>query len=181
MEHFFREALMHRNHAAYIHFETDVDPDIEGLLDRIRQEYNAPSNYSVQMMNALMAELFVLLLRRYEGTARLPRTESFYWRHEYSAILTYIELHYNDSKLEEIAGRFGYSRRQAARIIEQATGSNYSRLVVRLLMGKAAALLKRGVSPDNTADAVGYQNLSSFYRAFSEYHGCTPGQYTGAQ
>ena len=177
MEHFFREALKHQKNAAYLHFETQVDPDIEALLSRITTEYHTPISYTSQMLNALMSEFFVLLLRRYEGTVRLPRTANFYWRHEYSAILTYIEQHYHDKKLEDIAAKFGYSRRQITRIIEQATGGNYARLIIRLRMERAAFLLKRGITPENTAELVGYQNLSSFYRAFSTYHGCTPKQY----
>ncbi len=176
MERFFRQALNHQKHAAYLLFETGVDPDIEGLLSRVYGEYSAPMSYTAQMLNALMSEFFILLLRRYEGTVRLPRTEKFYWRHEYSAILTYIEQHYQEAQLDEIAQKFNYSRRQIGRIVEQTTDESYSRLIIRLRMEKAAVLLRRGVSPANAAVAVGYQNLSSFYRAFSDYHGCTPKQ-----
>ena len=177
MERFFREALAHKSHAAYLHFETRADAQIEEILSRIEAEYHAPTNYSAQMMNALMSEFFVLLLRRYEGSARLPRTESFYWKHEFSALLTYIESHYHDQTIDDIAQALGYSRRQITRIVARVTGENYASLSLRLRMEKAAELLGRGVDPSSTAAAVGYRNVSSFYRAFSEYHGCTPRQH----
>ena len=41
-------------------------------------------------MNSMMTTFFLLLLQRYEGTAKLPRNEDFYWKHEFSAILSYI-------------------------------------------------------------------------------------------
>ena len=177
MTEFFRGALTHRHHAAYLHFETGADPEIERLLGRIYDEYMYPEEYSAQMINALMSVVFVLLLRRYEGTARLPRTESFRWRHEFSAILTFIQSNYPNAGLADVARRFGYSERQITRIIREITGDNYASLVMQLRMRKAAELLGRGVSPQTAAAAAGYENLSSFYRSFARYYRCTPGEF----
>ncbi len=177
MTEFFRGALTHRHHAAYLHFETGADPEIERLLGRIYDEYMYPEEYSAQMINALMSVVFVLLLRRYEGTARLPRTGSFRWRREFSAILTFIQSNYPNAGLSDVAHRFGYSERQITRIIREITGDSYANLVMQLRMRRAAELLGRGVSPEAAAAAAGYENLSSFYRSFARYYHCTPGEF----
>lgn len=178
MSTFFRQALGNEKHASYLHFETDVDQDIERLLSRIYEEFCHPGNYSAQMLNTLMSEFFILLLRRYEGTARLPRTEDFYWKHEFSAIFSYIQTHYQDMTLAEIAAHFHYSERQVSRIVLSCTGMNYSQLILKLKMERAGRLLLRpNLSIEAISSAVGYSTLSSFYRAFARFYGCAPAEY----
>ena len=62
---------------------------LEDILANIDRERQAPERYSSQYLNLLMSEFFLLMFRRYEGTARLPRTGSFFWKHEFSAIFSY--------------------------------------------------------------------------------------------
>ena len=49
--------------------------------------------------------------------------------------------------------------------------------MLRLRMERAAQLLVKGAPIDQTAEACGYATLSSFYNAFTRYHGCTPAAY----
>lgn len=177
MASFFHQALGHEKHASYLQFETDADDDIELLLFRLCDEFYHPKTYSIQMLNVLMSEFFILLLRRYENTAKLPRTDDFYWKQEFSAIFSYIQSHYHDKTLSEIAAYFHYSERQITRIVYNCTGNNYSQLVLKLRMEKAAGLLKQNVCIDTISYAVGYSTTSSFYRAFTRYFHCTPVEY----
>lgn len=177
MASFFHQALGHEKHASYLQFETGSDDDIELLLFRLCDEFYHPKTYNIQMLNALMSEFFILLLRRYENTAKLPRTDDFYWKQEFSAIFSYIQSHYHDKTLSEIAAYFHYSERQITRIVYNCTGNNYSQLVLKLRMEKAASLLKQNVCIDTISYAVGYSTTSSFYRAFTRYFHCTPVEY----
>lgn len=177
MASFFHQALGHEKHASYLQFETDADDDIELLLFRLCDEFYHSKTYSIQMLNALMSEFFILLLRRYENTAKLPRTDDFYWKQEFSAIFSYIQSHYHDKTLSEIAAYFHYSERQITRIVYNCTGNNYSQLALKLRMEKAAGLLKQNVCIDTISYAVGYSTTNSFYRAFTRYFHCTPVEY----
>ena len=131
----------------------------------------------IQNKSLFISESFLLLLRRYEGTAHLPRTESFYWKHEFSAIFSFIQSHYADMTLAETAKHFHYSERQINRIVKSCTGDTYAHLVLRLRMEHAASLFNAGAEIDLTAEASGYSTLPSFYRAFTAYYECTPGEY----
>lgn len=126
-----------------------------------------------------MSTFFILLLRRYEGTVRLPRTEDFFWKHQFSAILSHIQTHYADITLTELAKRFHYSEKQISRIVHSCMGISYHQLILKLRMEKAASLLKQqSASVEAIASAVGYSTVSSFYRAFTKYYGTTPIAYT---
>lgn len=175
---FFRQALNMSKGTSYIHFETGDDIEIKKLLCRVHEEYQENQTYRAQMMNALFSTFFILLLRRYEGTAKLPRTEDFHWKHEFSAIFSYIQIHYKDVSQKEVAEKFHYSERQITRIIENCMGMNFSQLILKLKMEKAASLLlSEETSIENISQLVGYSTVSSFYRAFCKYYGCTPAEY----
>ncbi len=177
MSSFFRQALSHTKHPSYLHFETGGDDELERILGRIEQENSRPENYSTQYLNLLMSEFFLLMFRGYEGTARLPRTGSFYWKHEFSAIFSYIQAHFAERTQAEIAAEFGYSERQLNRIVKSCTGDTYAHLVLRLRMERAAHLLNKGAEIEATMEACSYATLSSFYRAFTAYYGCAPAAY----
>ena len=179
MSAFFRQALSVHKSNAYLHFETSGDEEIRNLMYRMYLEYRNAHRYGAQMLNALMSEFFVLLLRRYEGTARLPRTKDFYWKHEFSAILTYIQTHFATATQAEAAEHFHYSDRQIGRIVQNCTGLTYAQLILKLRMEQAAKLLQQNsASIDAISAAVGYSTPCSFYRAFSRYYHCTPREYT---
>ena len=178
MSSFFRQALSSQHGTAYLHFETEDDPEIRSFLYTIYREFCASERYAPQLINALMSAFFVLLLRWYEGTARLPRRSDFYWKHEFSAILTYIQIHYASTDIKSVAQRFHYSPRQIGRIVQGCTGLTFADLILKLRMEQAEKLLsQKGTSIDLIAAAVGYSTSSSFFRAFAKYHGCTPRAY----
>lgn len=176
MSSFFRQALGGQLSTSYLHFESSDDIDIKHILFQIYQEHQQEEQYRSQMINALMSTFFILLLRRYAGTARLPRTDEFYWKHEFSAILNFIQTYFATASIEDVADHFHYSRRQISRIIQNCMGMSYSDLILKLRMEKAAKLiLQKNISMDAIATTVGYSTISSFYRAFTKYYGCTPG------
>lgn len=172
---FFRLALDSEQPTSYLHFETEDDPEIRRLLLQIYREHQEDMMYAPQMINSLMRLFFLLLLRRYEGTARLPRTEYFFWKHQFSAILSYIQTHYEHATLNDVARRFNYSAKQVGRIVQDCTGENFGDLVRGMKMKKAAELLAdRKIMPEQVAEMVGYATVNSFYRAFKDYYGMPP-------
>ncbi len=178
MAGFFRRALGQHKHAAYLQFSTGADGEIRELLHRIEAESQSSEPYGAQMMNVLLSAFFILLLRRYEGTARLPRTEDFYWSHRFSAVFSYLQQHYADRTLADIAAEFHYSERQINRIVRNATGESFQRLVMRLKMEQAAVLLcRQELSIAAIAERLGYADVPGFLRAFKAYHGTTPARY----
>lgn len=175
MSTFFRRALSSTQSTSYVQFETNMDTDVRRLMLEIYTEYQGGEVYSAQMINALMSTFFLMILRRYEGTARLPRTETFFWKHEFSAIFSYIQTHYAHTSLPEVAVRFGYSERQVSRIVLKSTGKNFAQIITQLKMERAASLLKqREFTIQAIAESVGYSTVSSFYRTFIKYYNCTP-------
>ena len=176
---FFRKALSGGEGASWLYFYTHEDAELLKLCEKMHQEFREAGSYSAQMLNALMTEFFLLTLKKYESTARLPRTEAFYWKHEYSAIMSYIQQHFTEAGIEDVAKEFHYSTRQVSRVVKNCLDLTYAQLILKLKMEKAAALLTQGgLSVSAIAIAMGYSDTSAFYRAFTKYYKMTPGDFS---
>lgn len=178
MSHFFRQSLTGEGHASYLRFETGQDTGIELLLYAIYQEYHNNQKYSAQLINSLMSSFFLCLLQRHEDTAQVSRSSGFSWKSEFAEILEDIQNNYQTVTLGALSEKYGYSRRQLIRIIQNCTGRNFTELQASLRMEKAARILTaRTASAGDVALETGFTDFSSFYRALKKYFGCTPGEY----
>lgn len=177
MSKFFRDALGGTSRSPYLCFSTGGDDWLETLLFRLFAEYDQNRAYTPRLLNALMSTFFLSLLQGYEKTAQVSQHSGLHWKSEYAEILRAIQEDYAHISLRELTGRFGYSERQIIRIIRESTGERFAQLQSRLRMENAARLLSQGATAEQAADAVGFCNLSSFYRAFTQYFGCTTKQY----
>ena len=159
-------------------FETQQDETLEFLLYSIYIEYQRNSKYTSELLNSLMSSFLLRLLQDYEETVRVSKNSELHWNSRFAEILLYIQENYPSLTLDQLSDKFGYSRRQLIRIIRATTGSTFTELQTRLRMEKAAcALLARTASVESIAYEVGFEDRTSFYRAFSRYYGCTPGEY----
>lgn len=182
MSLFFRQALSEHSNTAYLRFDTGQDSSIESLLHYIYCEYISDGSYSSQMLNSLMSTFLLLLLQRYENTAQISKKSNFHWKPEFAAMFNYIQTHYQSVTLEKLSQKYNYSERQIIRIIQNCTGKKFSGFMLQLRMEKAARMLFAQTASINTIAAeVGYSTLSSFYRAFTQYYGCTPRAYLQSQ
>lgn len=177
MSHFFSNALGGSSKISYLKFETGCDEWIETLLFRIYSECSNHKIYSAKLTNALMSAFFLSLLQDYEDTASVSKNSNMHWKSEFSDILRYVEDHYAMLTLRQLASEFGYSERQMIRILYTCTGCRFSEIQKRLKMENAARMMTQGISTEKACAATGFTNLSSFYRAFSKYFGCTTREY----
>ena len=177
MSLFFRQALGRQYSTAYLRFATGCNQGIEALLHTIFLQYTSNSTYSAQMVNSLMSTFFLYLLQNFEQTASVSKKSSFYWKPEFSSILSYIQTHYQTVTLEELSRIFSYSQRQIIRIIRSCTSKTFTQLVTQLRMEKAAVLLHTDIPIETIALEIGYTSLSGFYQAFLNHFHTTPGQW----
>lgn len=93
------------------------------------------------------------------------------------SVLDQIERHLQ-CNLSEVARTMGVSDSHLSRIIRQRTGCTFTELLHTARFSRASVLLRdTSLSVEDVAAAVGYQNLSFFYRQFAARYGCTPRQY----
>lgn len=84
--------------------------------------------------------------------------------------------HYGLPTLERVAGLLGLSTQQFQRRLH-AVGMNFTMVMGYVLSNTAVNLMGRGMSIEDVALRLGYQNCASFNRMFKKHRGLTPKQY----
>jgi len=93
-------------------------------------------------------------------------------------IIRYIRENYVSVTLPELAGHFGKSEGCMSRYIRQETGKTFRELLKELRIRQAAQMLENSSCRiEEVSAAVGYAEISCFYRNFREIYGVTPMQY----
>ena len=93
-------------------------------------------------------------------------------------VLNYVEEHYRNGTLSELAEMLGYDVYWLSREIKRRTGRNYKELLQARRMSQAAYLLSSTTLPvADIIESVGYDNTSYFYRKFKEKYGMSPKEY----
>ena len=92
--------------------------------------------------------------------------------------LKYIEDHYKDGTLTELATQLNQSVYKLSRLIRSATGDNFKELLQQKRLNKSVQLLSdTNLAVSDIINAVGYDNTSYFYRIFRKTYGVSPKEY----
>lgn len=86
-----------------------------------------------------------------------------------------------DLKVEDVAGKAGWSKWHANRTFRRATGKSIGEYVFDRAMTEAARLLTvEGLHANQVTYLLDYNDPSSFHRAFCRKYGMTPRQFAKA-
>ena len=92
-------------------------------------------------------------------------------------ISNYLNQHFSEEiSLSQLAGALGYSKYHISHIFKDKFGCSYSDYLRRLRAEYAMGLLTHSeLSVTEICFASGFSSLRSFYRAFHEIYGASPG------
>ena len=173
LRRFVVSCLTGETEAGYLLFHVaDILPIqnlIENLLYTLMEE--TPNKRGILQMT--MGLLFTQLMNHTEALQFETQEQN-----ALISVLRYIEEHYRDGSLTEIAERLHYELPSLSRLIRQKTGKNYTELLQEKRLSQAAWLLRNtDKNVDEIANAVGYENLSYFHRLFAARYGLSPKKY----
>ncbi len=93
-------------------------------------------------------------------------------------ILSYVEEHYVDGTLSDLAEQLHYDFYWLSKEIKKQTGKTYTELVQDKRLSQSAYLLTHTeMTIVDIAMTVGYENISYFHRIFQKKYGVTPRKY----
>lgn len=163
----------------YLHFRvSDVLP-IQNLVENLIWTImnNQPNKRSI---NQVTMGLLFLQLMNYTDKVEVGKDH-----HEQELLLgvyRYVEEHYKDGGLSDLAGEMGSDISSLSRRIRKLTGHTYTDLVQLKRLSQARFLLETTNLPvASVGMTVGYDNLSYFHRIFRENTGMSPKQWRKAQ
>jgi AraC-like DNA-binding protein/mannose-6-phosphate isomerase-like protein (cupin superfamily) len=161
--------------AGYLHFKVaDVLPVqnlVENLIWTILNKQ--PNKRSINQVT--MGLLFLQLMNQIDRVETDAADEAQKFT---MTVLSYIEEHYRDGELSDLADELHYDLCWMSREIKKRTGKTYTELVQTKRLSQAAYLLSNtAMSVMDVGLAVGYENMSYFHRIFQQRYGMTPRKY----
>lgn len=159
----------------FLHFQVaDVLP-IQNLVENMVWTllHNQPNKRSI---NQITMGLLFLQLMHY--TDKIYSNQNTYEQELVLTVLRYIDEHYRDAKLQELAVMMGYDIYWLSRAVKKLTGRTYKELLqIKRLSQASFLLLNTRLTANDISVAVGYDNTSYFYRIFKAYYGVSPREY----
>ena len=166
-------------HDHYMIFRTRNDGDIRNLFVHLLCEYYGEQPYRKPLIQGYFQLIFLYLLRLHQqdSDGQMVQIISTHNRRVVD-ILSYIEQHYVNCSLQDLAEQFGYHPKDISAMLREMTGFSFKQIQVRERMKEAGRLLtETDESVQDIASRVGMSNLSSFYRTFKAYYGMLPDAY----
>ena len=93
-------------------------------------------------------------------------------------IIGHVEAHLAEKiTLPDVAARFWVSQSTVSQLFRKKTGTSFYHYVTIRRLTKARTLIKTGIPMEQVSISVGFQDYSTFYRAFKAEFGISPAQY----
>lgn len=160
----------------YLYFNAASIIPVQNLLENMVWSIMNKQNYNNQINQYTMGLLFMQLLNRADliDSGNIDQYEN---RLVFTA-LKYIEDHYRNGTLTDLAAQLNQSVYKLSRLIQAATGVNFKELLQQKRLAKSVQLLNgTNLSVSDIIAAVGYDNTSYFYRIFRQTYGVSPKEY----
>ncbi len=165
------------DHNRYVWFHSKKNRRIRRFFQEMMCEYLEPSAGANGIIRGLFQLIMIELMSVYESDLVRQEQERSDSGVSVIAILRHIQEYYLTCTLDSVAERFFVSPNYVSRLLKKSTGKTYMQLVQEQRLSHAAALLHTGTcSIEDAAHAVGYQNMSFFYRKFRELFGISPAE-----
>ena len=164
-----------RDSCGYLHFKVaDVLP-IQNLIENLIWTIQNKQPNKRRTNQITMGLLFLQLMNHMD---KLDANQEIAEEKLMIQVLSYIEEHYLEGQLSDLAEELHYDLYWLSREIKRQTGKTYTELLQTKRLNQAAYLLQTTtMSVMDIAMAVGYDNISYFHRIFQKKYDMTPRKY----
>lgn len=164
-----------RNREHFLQFPTGGNERIAWIMDQILMEYYSEELGRQEVLDSYMILLFTEMLRSLKDSRFWENDEDGIPVHD---ILGYIEKHYRDCTLSQVADIFGFHPVYLTMALKEKTGKSFvEHLQSERIYQAENLLLRTNLTVAEIVEQVGYSNVDFFYRKFRQAEGCTPKEY----
>ena len=171
------EEIMAQNHAADRRIIRD--DVILQLVSRVISEVKKPKKMTDIILEAIISQIFVLLIRDYEAAVENDPTSA---KNEAAMLcfrlMNYIDNHiYSIKNLRELASTTNYSYNYLSNIFKETTGETLQNYYHNRRLETASLLLSSGdFTVSEIATMLGYSSVYPFSLAFKKKYGYPPSE-----
>lgn len=162
--------------SSYLHFPAGGVIPIQNLMENMIWTL-IHKRTDTNTMNQTTMGLLFMNLSMYADTINQNNPNQYKQNMVFST-LKYIETHYKNGTLTDIAKEIKQPTYYVSRLLKKYTGFNFKDLLQQRKLQQAAYLLSNTpLSVESIMDAIGYDNSSYFYRKFKEKYKCSPKEF----
>lgn len=174
---FLLSSLYNNTHnGQYLYFKVSEAADIQDLIGKMIHEIMYPTAFSESAIKLYMGLFMIELIKNSDKVER--KEEASITHYLVVESLKYIEEHYKEASLYELANQLKQSHYGLSKTIKKATSRTFKELLQERRLEKAKELLHGSDLPIALiVEQVGYDNISYFYRIFKEKYGRTPKEF----
>lgn len=162
----------------YLHFQvSDVLP-IQNLVENMVWTLLSDQPGKRSINQTTMGLLLMHLMHYVNRICVDMNSEKSFEQQLTMQVLQYIDTHYRNGSLTELAQTMGYDIYWLSRMIKHNLNRNYQELLQTKRLSQAAYLLQNTkLSVSDISVAVGYDNTSYFHKIFKNYYGISPKEF----
>ena len=163
------------NRLDYLHFQVSEILPVQNLMENLiwTIKNSQPNKRSINQVT-----MGLLLLQLMNYTDRVVIGKDNIDQDIILSVYRYIEENYKAGELSWLAENLHYDLYWLSRLIRKMTGRTYTELVQAKRLSQATFLLSHtGLRVSEIGNAVGYDNLSYFYRIFQDKYKVSPKKY----
>ena len=151
---------------------------IKNLIQDIQNCNNSNEFGSEILKESLFVQLMVLMNRLFLNSDKNRDIEDIQYDKTIEGVLNYINSNLeNDLSIDTIASEFFISKYYLMRKFKNQIGSSIHNYVVRKRLILARSLISDGLSMSSVCSRCGFNDYSSFVRAFKKVYGVSPSNY----
>lgn len=160
----------------YLYYKVSDKGSIKANMEKIIMELYEP-NITSSISIKLLVGLLLVNLIKHSGDIEVYSADNYEKKLSLD-ILKYIDEHYEEGSLAAISEQLNQPDYKICRIVKKYTGVTFKQLVQETRLNKAADLLMRtSLAVTDIMQAVGYENITYFYKIFKEKYTMTPHEY----
>ena len=151
---------------------------IKNLIQDIQTCNNSNEFGSEILKESLFVQLMVLMNRLFLNSDKNRDIEDIQYDKTIEGVLNYINSNLeNDLSIDTIASEFFISKYYLMRKFKNQIGSSIHNYVVQKRLILARSLISEGLSMSSVCSRCGFNDYSSFVRAFKKVYGVSPSNY----
>lgn len=178
---FFNNAL-YSIPTTYLLWHGDENITIKHLVKQMYDEFMEEKPYYNRMLEVLMSEFFLVLLREETSIDRMPEISKRKNEDTVYLVMDYIAKHLADANIGQAALLCNYSERQLTRILKNEINMTFLELRQQFRLKKACMLLRStDIATKKIAKILGFSNDNYLTKVFFKQYGMTPTEYRKAE
>lgn len=160
----------------YLYYQVSHITSIQEKIHDMIKELLNPTIFSQSRLKFQMGLLLIDLAEHAE--CALSQSTSMSDHHVLIQVLNKIETDFKDVQLDHLANELHMSNYQLSKLIKSSTGKTFKQLLQERRIHEAKTLLINSEALiEDISYAIGYENISYFYRLFKQRVGVTPSKF----